>query len=167
MSKELELTLTGKNCGMEERAPMCGIPYHAVEGYLNKLVAKRTQGCHLRAGGRSEAGKGTGQARGHPDRDAGNEPGYAGAGRIQEQLHYVHRVSGRPLRRYPLRTSQPETTMSRRWIRSGSFSMRSHKFSPSEIICNESFLYEWCRYRRFKASTQDYNLCAGDMVFWG
>lgn len=39
VSKELELTLTGKNCGTEERAPMCGIPYHAVEGYLNKLVA--------------------------------------------------------------------------------------------------------------------------------
>ena len=39
VSKELELTLTAKNCGMEERAPMCGIPYHAVEGYLNKLVA--------------------------------------------------------------------------------------------------------------------------------
>lgn len=39
VSKELELTLTGKNCGMEERAPMCGIPYHAVEGYLNRLVA--------------------------------------------------------------------------------------------------------------------------------
>lgn len=39
VSKELELTLTGKNCGMEERAPMCGVPYHAVEGYLNRLVA--------------------------------------------------------------------------------------------------------------------------------
>ena len=39
VSKELELTLTGKSCGMEERAPMCGIPYHAVEGYLNLLVA--------------------------------------------------------------------------------------------------------------------------------
>lgn len=39
-SKELELTLTGKNCGTTERAPMCGVPYHAVEGYLNKLVAK-------------------------------------------------------------------------------------------------------------------------------
>ncbi len=37
-SKELEITLTGKDCGMEERAPMCGIPYHAVELYLNKLV---------------------------------------------------------------------------------------------------------------------------------
>lgn len=39
-SKELEITLTGKNCGLEERAPMCGIPYHAVEGYLNKLVSR-------------------------------------------------------------------------------------------------------------------------------
>ncbi len=40
VSKELELTLTGKSCGLEERAPMCGVPYHAVEGYLNKLVSK-------------------------------------------------------------------------------------------------------------------------------
>lgn len=39
-SKELEITLTGKNCGLEERAPMCGIPYHAVDGYLNKLVSR-------------------------------------------------------------------------------------------------------------------------------
>jgi len=39
-SKELEITLTGKSCGLEERAPMCGIPYHAVDGYLNKLIAK-------------------------------------------------------------------------------------------------------------------------------
>lgn len=39
-SKELEITLTGKNCGQEERAPMCGVPHHAVESYLNKLVAK-------------------------------------------------------------------------------------------------------------------------------
>lgn len=39
-SKELEITLTGKACGQEERAPMCGIPYHAVDGYLTKLVSK-------------------------------------------------------------------------------------------------------------------------------
>ena len=39
-SKELEITLTGKACGLEERAPMCGVPYHAVEGYLNKLVSR-------------------------------------------------------------------------------------------------------------------------------
>ena len=40
VSKELELTLTGKSCGLEERAPMCGVPYHAAEGYLNRLVAR-------------------------------------------------------------------------------------------------------------------------------
>ena len=40
VSRELELTLTGKDCGLEERAPMCGVPYHAVEGYLNRLVKK-------------------------------------------------------------------------------------------------------------------------------
>ena len=39
-SRELEITLTGKSCGLEERAPMCGIPYHAVDGYLNKLVGR-------------------------------------------------------------------------------------------------------------------------------
>ncbi|MEF9945112.1 MAG: DNA mismatch repair protein MutS [Lachnospiraceae bacterium] len=39
-SKELEITLTGKSCGQEERAPMCGIPYHAVDIYLNKLISK-------------------------------------------------------------------------------------------------------------------------------
>ncbi len=39
-SKELELTLTGRACGQDERAPMCGVPYHAVEGYLTKLVSK-------------------------------------------------------------------------------------------------------------------------------
>ncbi len=40
VSKELELTLTGKSCGLEERAPMCGIPYHAAETYLTRLVAR-------------------------------------------------------------------------------------------------------------------------------
>jgi GNAT superfamily N-acetyltransferase len=60
-SKELEITLTGKSCGLEERAPMCGIPYHAVEGYLSKLrmygafmenrlvgvIATRSEGAHI------------------------------------------------------------------------------------------------------------------------
>ena len=39
-SRELELTLTGKDCGLEERAPMCGIPFHAADNYINKLVSK-------------------------------------------------------------------------------------------------------------------------------
>ena len=47
-SKELEITLTGKNCGLEERAPMCGVPYHAVDGYLNRLVSKGYKVAHRR-----------------------------------------------------------------------------------------------------------------------
>ena len=39
-SKELEITLTGKACGLEERAPMCGVPFHSAESYINKLVSK-------------------------------------------------------------------------------------------------------------------------------
>ena len=39
-SRELELTLTGKDCGLEERAPMCGVPYHAVNTYVEKLISK-------------------------------------------------------------------------------------------------------------------------------
>ena len=40
VSRELELTLTGKDCGQEERAPMCGIPFHAAENYIAKLISK-------------------------------------------------------------------------------------------------------------------------------
>ena len=40
VSRELELTLTGKDCGQEERAPMCGIPFHAAESYISRLIAK-------------------------------------------------------------------------------------------------------------------------------
>ena len=38
VSKILDLTLTGRDCGLEERAPMCGVPYHAVDGYIARLV---------------------------------------------------------------------------------------------------------------------------------
>ena len=40
VSKELEITLTGKDCGLAERAPMCGVPYHALDAYLYRLVQK-------------------------------------------------------------------------------------------------------------------------------
>ena len=40
VSRELELTLTGKDCGLEERAPMCGVPFHAAETYIGRLVEK-------------------------------------------------------------------------------------------------------------------------------
>ena len=40
VSKELEITLTGKDCGLSERAPMCGVPFHALDSYLYRLVQK-------------------------------------------------------------------------------------------------------------------------------
>ena len=40
VSKELEITLTGRDCGLEERAPMCGVPFHAAETYINRLIEK-------------------------------------------------------------------------------------------------------------------------------
>ncbi len=40
VSRELELTLTGRECGLEERAPMCGVPYHSAEGYIDRLIKK-------------------------------------------------------------------------------------------------------------------------------
>ncbi|MCI9084612.1 MAG: DNA mismatch repair protein MutS, partial [Bacilli bacterium] len=40
LSRELELTLTGKSCGLSERVPMCGIPHHAANGYVDKLIEK-------------------------------------------------------------------------------------------------------------------------------
>ena len=39
-SRELEIALTGRDCGMEERAPMCGVPFHAAENYISKLIEK-------------------------------------------------------------------------------------------------------------------------------
>ena len=39
-SRELELTLTGRDCGLEERAPMCGVPHHAVDNYVEKLISR-------------------------------------------------------------------------------------------------------------------------------
>ena len=39
-SRELEITLTGKACGTEEKAPMCGVPFHAAEIYISRLIAK-------------------------------------------------------------------------------------------------------------------------------
>ena len=40
VARELDLTLTGRNCGLEERAPMCGVPFHSYETYLARLLAK-------------------------------------------------------------------------------------------------------------------------------
>ncbi len=50
-SKELELTLTGRDCGQPERAPMCGVPFHSYESYVRPADRQGLQGGHLRADG--------------------------------------------------------------------------------------------------------------------
>ena len=69
VSKELDLTLTGKSCGLEERAPMCGVPFHSAETYINQLI-EGLQGGHLRADGGSGNGQRAGQAGRDPCGDA-------------------------------------------------------------------------------------------------
>ena len=94
-SKELDITLTGKNCGLEERAPMCGVPFHAVDGYLNRLVSKGYKVAIC------EQMEDPATAKGIVKREVvrichtWNEPGYAGIRRDKEQLHYVYCLHGR------------------------------------------------------------------------
>lgn len=45
VSRELDMTLTGKDCGQEERAPMCGMPYHSCDGYIARLIANGHKVC--------------------------------------------------------------------------------------------------------------------------
>ena len=52
-SKELDLVLTGKNAGVPERIPMCGVPHHAVSSYVQRLVARGYKGSHRGTDGRS------------------------------------------------------------------------------------------------------------------
>ena len=77
-SRELDLTLTGKQCGMEERAPMCGVPFHSYEGYVARLIGQGIQGGDLRADGGPETGKGHGKARSHPRCHTGYDADPAG-----------------------------------------------------------------------------------------
>ena len=64
-SRELELTLTGKNCGKEERAPMCGVPFHSYETYMARLVAKGYKVASV-SRWRIQPRQGPCQARHHP-----------------------------------------------------------------------------------------------------
>ena len=77
VSKELELTLTGKDCGMEERAPMCGVPFHAVDSYIGRLIklGHKVAVCDQVEDRKTAKGLG-----GHPCCHAGHQPGCGGHG---------------------------------------------------------------------------------------
>ncbi len=80
VSKELELTLTGKDCGLDERAPMCGIPYHAVDGYLNRLVSSGHKVAICEQVEDPKLAKGLVKRGSHQDRDPGYQHERPGSG---------------------------------------------------------------------------------------
>ncbi len=80
-SKELEITLTGKECGLKERAPMCGVPFHAVDSYLYRLVQKGYKVAIAEQMEDPKAGKRTGKTGGDPCGNTGNHYQRPGIGR--------------------------------------------------------------------------------------
>ncbi|MEF9953857.1 MAG: DNA mismatch repair protein MutS [Clostridium sp.] len=137
-SKALEITLTGKDCGLEERAPMCGIPYHAVEGYLDKLVK---QGFKVAIAEQVEDPK---LAKGLVKREVIRvvTPGTITSAQALEAaknnyllgIVYVDGIFG--ISAVDISTGDylmTEVTSER------SLLDEVFKFSPSEIICNEAF----------------------------
>lgn len=137
-SKALEITLTGKECGLEERAPMCGVPYHALDTYLNRLVQK---GYKVAIAEQMEDAK---QAKGLVRREVIRvvTPGTITSAQALDETRnnylmgivYLGDLFG----------------VSTADISTGDFLVTEvsnarelldeiHKFSPSEIICNEAF----------------------------
>ena len=137
-SKALEITLTGKECGLKERAPMCGVPYHAVDSYLYRLVQK---GFKVAIAEQMEDPK---QAKGLVKREVIRvvTPGTITSAQALDEtknnyLMGIVYVDGR----YGISTAD---------ISTGEFLVTEvdsdrelfdeiNKFSPSEIICNNAF----------------------------
>ena len=138
VSKELELTLTGKDCGLEERAPMCGVPFHAVEGYLNRLVHK---GYKVAIAEQVEDPK---QAKGLVKREVVRivTPGTILAdGALEEGKNNYLMCIVCLDRNFGIAVADVSTgdfyTTEVSEVRS--LSDEIYKYSPSEIICNEAF----------------------------
>lgn len=137
-SRELEITLTGKNCGQEERAPMCGVPYHAVDVYLNKLVAK---GYKVAICEQAEDPK---QAKGIVKREVIRivTPGTnlsqqaLDEGRNNYLMCLVYDNNQFGLAITDISTGDFYTT---EVVTLKELYDEIHRFSPSEIICNDSF----------------------------
>ena len=71
-ARELEITLTARNKEKGTAIPMCGVPYHAAENYIARLIGRGLSRRHLRADGRARPGQKAGAARGHTHRHAGH-----------------------------------------------------------------------------------------------
>ncbi len=138
-SKELELTLTGKDCGMEERAPMCGIPWHAADIYIDKLVKK---GYKVAIAEQLEDPK---KAKGIVKRDVIRvvTPGtnISEAALEETKNNYLMSVVAMD-RTFGLAVTDVSTGefFVTETAGTGALMDEIGKYGPSEIICNEAFL---------------------------
>ena len=112
-SKELQITLTSRNKEKGVAIPMCGVPYHAAEGYIAKLDPARLSGGHLRPDGRPALRQETGEARSHPRGDAGNGDRFADSRAAREQLPGGGGGARRQWRAWLSWTSRPATSAPR------------------------------------------------------
>ncbi|MDF2800576.1 MAG: mutS [Anaerocolumna sp.] len=138
-AKELEITLTGKNYGQEEKAPMCGIPYHAVEGYLSKLISR---GYKVAICEQVEDPKAT---KGIVKREVirivtpgtNTSPGALEEGKNNYLMAIVHTINMFGIATVDITTGDfyvTEVDSDRKLID------EINKYHPTEIVCNSTFL---------------------------
>ena len=148
-SKALEITLTGKDCGQEERAPMCGVPYHAYEVYANRLIE---QGYKVAICEQVEDPK---QAKGLVKRDVIQiiTPGTnLSTQNLKEgQNNYIMSIYAFD-NAYGIAVADITTGEARTCQVTSQEKCKDeiNKYQPSEIICNETFLcqdWDWDYYR--------------------
>lgn len=153
VSKELEITLTGKECGLEERAPMCGVPHHAVEGYLTRLVQK---GYKVAIAEQMEDPK---LAKGLVKREVVRivTPGTITSTQALDEtknnylmgIVYVGEIFGIGVSDITTGEFLVTEVSSERELFD-----EIHKFSPSEIICNEAFYMSGIDFEELKHKYQ-------------
>lgn len=164
VSRELELTLTGKSCGLDERAPMCGVPYHAVDTYLNRLVAK---GYKVAICEQVEDPK---QAKGLVKREVVRvvTPGTVMDNQVMDETRNNYIMCIVYLAdRYGMSVAD---------ISTGDYFVTElpdgarlkdeiFKFTPSEIICNESFYMSGLDLEEPERAPENGGLFSGSVVF--
>ncbi|MCR5473976.1 MAG: DNA mismatch repair protein MutS [Lachnospiraceae bacterium] len=137
-SKELELTLTGKNCGLPERAPMCGVPHHSAQIYINKLVQKgyKVAVCEQVEDPREAKGlvKREVTRIATPGTNIDMETLNEGTNNYIMCIYYSEDV-------YALAVSDITTGIFlTTWVKDERrLTDEIYKFTPSEIVCNEAF----------------------------
>ncbi|MCM1305755.1 MAG: DNA mismatch repair protein MutS [Bacteroides sp.] len=155
-SRVLDLTLTGRDCGLEERAPMCGVPYHAVDTYIRRLIdaGYRVAIC--------EQLSDPATTKGLVDRDVVR---VISSGTVMEDEILDEKKSN-----YLLSVYSANDAFGIAWtdISTGEFCVYEYKgedyldrlsdfigsISPAEVICNDKFLSEYQKLQYFKSSDQ-------------